>query len=104
MRFISATYAVLILLFVLLVYYEMPGFPDGHKTEFDRAMHVPLTIFNWITIIFSIFFVYISIRSVTKVKQKFAIAFLLHLFLCFLLYCIRYYYKYYLNLNYGQGA
>lgn len=95
MRFISAAYALFILLFVFLVFYEMSmaGFPDGHITEYDRAMQVPLTIFNWISIAFSIFFIYISIRSVAKVKQKFVIAFLLHLILCVLLYCIRYYYK-----------
>ena len=104
MRVISGLYAILTLLFAAVLYYEMTGFPDGHLTEYDRAMHIPLTIFNWTNIVFCGYFSYISIGSTEKIKQKFTKAFIFHLLLCTLLYCLHYYYKNYLHLESGQGG
>lgn len=107
-RIFALGYGIIIFIIAYGIYKHitMAGFPDGHLTPYDQAIHTPLTVCNWINIIFSFYFFYLAFApSTNKLGIKFMIMLFLHiLFFIFTTYGIEYYYKDYLGLEHGQGG
>ena len=107
-RVLAVAAALIVFLFTYVLYYEiaMAGFPDGHLTDYDRAVKLPFTICNWINVVFGLYLLYLGfIAKAERPGRKVLITVLLFiLFNVITLYGMAYYYKDYLGLDHGQGG
>jgi hypothetical protein len=83
---------------------QMAGFPDGHITDYERSIKVSFMLYNGLNICFSLILICIGFSSRTR-NMKLAFIMMIHLVVASIaIFGIIYYYKYYLELDYGIGG
>lgn len=105
-RILAGLYGVVILLIIVVAYLtiQYAGFPDGHVTDYEKAIKIPLILCNLINAITGIFLFRQSFSKNVKL-MTICIAIVIHvIFLLAYTYGLDWYFKVYLGLDYGQGG
>lgn len=49
---------------------SMAGFPDGHRTQYERMAHTPMLALAWLSIACSLYFLYLAITAMRPRRAK----------------------------------
>jgi hypothetical protein len=49
---------------------SMAGFPDGHRTQYERMAHTPMFALAWLSIACSLYFIYLAVTAMRPRRAK----------------------------------
>jgi hypothetical protein len=105
-RILSGLYAVVLILIIVTAFLRIvyAGYPDGHLTDYESAVQLPLITCNVVNAIAVIFFLRECFRRNVSLMTV-CIAIVIHVvFLLSYTMGLDWYYKEHLGLDYGQGG
>ena len=49
---------------------SMAGFPDGHRTQYERMAHTPMLALAWLSIACSLYFLYLAVTAMRPRRAR----------------------------------
>lgn len=106
-RILSALVCAGLLVITLVCQWEngMAGFPDGHLTDYDKAVHTP---YHWLcvaSLFFCLYFAWLAIVKSRKTGLRLALGLVAYLLLIVVpAVALNYYFLHWLQLDNGIGG
>ena len=92
---------------VIIYRLSMFGYPDGHLTEFERAVFIPLKSVTVLHAVFALYFLFLYFKSIShRLSRKMVMrsGFIYMLLVCFTFGAIPWYFGRFLRLDQGGGG
>jgi hypothetical protein len=84
---------------------SLAGFPDGHFTDYEKAVSRPFGWLCWGSTLFSLYFVCLGVPTTSLPGLRLRTAVFAYIAVIILpAVCVRWYYLYYLQLDSGYGG